>query len=157
MQDLPMRNKPGPLHGIIVAGMPSRLFHIPMVHALVTILVVATAVGAPMGQAINGIGSCANCPQHDLAVPPGDEARSCCHPGAAGEHAQSAQPENDQPAKHQCPACGHCCAPQGRAPAVFVSFVTFDLPAAVGSGLAVPPVLPPPAGVDRSVFHPPKA
>ena len=137
----------------------------PVSRLLAAALVLATLAGSSASSTVHAFAACNDCPGHvesgPVAALPENEATSCCHPGdSAGGGASAAHPDEplSEESKGCCPSrCGHCCVVHARVPAMEAGAVTVQPPVGIGFGSALPPTLPPPVGVDRSIFHPPRA
>jgi hypothetical protein len=137
----------------------------PVSRLLTAALVLVTLAGSPAVSTLHAFATCDGCPRHVEPVlveaVPENQERSCCDSDEPADSGLSASYE-DEPAPEEskgcCPSrCGHCCVVHARVPAMEAGRVTIQPPVGIGFGSTLPPTLPPPAGVDRSVFHPPRA
>lgn len=126
---------------------------------LATVLVLTSMAGASLGH-VEVMRDCDACPLRaatagkvGLGAPVA--AHDCCSPDA-GDQKPDSRPQKDAPGR--CPVtCASCCMVQGRTIAPDAPVVPLDHAAAVGAEPAPLPTLTLPAGVGRSVFHPPRA
>ena len=136
--------------------MTRRARSIPILRLFAMVFVFASMAGASLGH-VEVMRDCEACPLRAATTldVSNDRTHDCCSQAAGDEKPDPARQEG-QPGR--CPVtCASCCLIQGRTIAAEVLVVPIDLAAAVGVEPAVPPSLLLPAGVGRSVFHPPRA
>jgi len=140
----------------------TRLYAFRTVAAL---LVAVMAVGArvtPARAAGTGCSACVrdakgNVSCRHVAASAQSKSHSCCKGGGSSEESRPSTPCGSESDGCACPG-RQCCLIQGSAPPVFAvthdPVRSFSIPSV---GLLCPTVLPSPAGVHESVFHPPRA
>ena len=140
--------------------MRARGTHILLTRLLVAVLIAATSVGAWAGPELGGITACSACAENASSAPvePVEDAHACCdsdghaHPDGVASGASDEAPPHDC-----CPdGCGVCCRAPARVPVVSAEADAVIAPTTVDTLPSTPPTLPAPAGVHRSIFHPPR-
>jgi len=128
-------------------------------------LIVMMAVGTRVTPAKAGGTGCSACVRDargnvtckHVAASSAAKSHSCCKAGGSSKES----PRPSAPCGSESDGCAcpgrQCCLIQGSTPAFVVTHHRVQTYTAWSAGPALPAVVPPPAGVHESVFHPPRA
>jgi hypothetical protein len=140
--------------------MRARRPYILFARLVVALLIATTSVGAWAGPAWGETAACSACADAaDVALPnPEAGAAACCTDhGPAGADGSGPAAPDEIPADDCCPDdCGRCCRTPARVPVLSPEADAVIPPTTIITLPSTPPTLPPPAGVHRSIFHPPR-